>query len=85
MDKYNLDLNNLLLLSLVVKAVIDGGSFPIAIAVVGLLAAQSFKAFLGKKKDTETDQFKEQLAKIEEDLSSVKSKLALTLGSNRMK
>jgi len=85
MKNLNLDLLSLLLISLVVKSLVDGGSFPIAIAVVAILANQGYKAFLANKVDHKSEAQEARLKLIEEELSSVKSKLALTLGSNRLK
>jgi hypothetical protein len=85
MKNLNLDLLSLLLISLVVKSLVDGGSFPIAIAVVAILANQGYKAFLANKVDQRSEAQEARLKLIEEELGSVKSKLALTLGSNRLK
>lgn len=85
MKNLNLDLASILLVALVIKSIVDGGSFPVAIAVVAILANQAYKAHLARQKDHQSEAMDARLKSIEEDLGSVKSKLALTLGSNRMK
>jgi hypothetical protein len=85
MKNLNIDLLSVLLIALITKSIVDGGSFPIAIAVVAILANQAYKAHLAKKRDLETEALNARFKVLEEDVGSVKSKLALTLGSNRMK
>jgi hypothetical protein len=85
MNKLNIDLLSVLLIALITKSIVDGGSFPIAIAVVAILASQAHKAFLSKKEDTKGNEQAEELKLMKDRISSVESKYAMTMGTNRLK
>ena len=85
MKNLNLDLLSLLLIGLITKSIVDGGSFPVAIAAVAILANQAYKAYLSQKVDKASEQQAEELKLLKDRVGSLESKLALTLGSNRLK
>ena len=85
MKNLNIDLLSILLIALITKSIVDGGSFPIAIAIVAILASQAHKALLNKKEDTKASAHEEEFKLMRERISSVESKYAMTMGTNRLK
>lgn len=81
--KLNIDLLSLLLVALITKSVISGGTFPIAIAIAAIVAGHSYKLFLNKEKDNKAKLDDEKIKKFEERIASVESKYAMTMGTNR--
>lgn len=81
----NFDFRPYLLIALAAKAVLDGGSFPIAIIAASVLVSQAYSAFLGKQKDFQKEAFEDEIKSLKDRIGSMESKMALTMGTNRLK
>jgi hypothetical protein len=76
-------LSQLLLAALSTKAIVDGGSIPVAIAIVALVAGIAYKGYLAKDRQIKIDADKKLLEDLVERVKSVEAKYAMTMGATR--
>lgn len=83
MDKLNLDLYKVLLTALVVRSVVDGGNFPLAIGISALIGILAFQSHLAKEKNNTRMLDEAKIKAFEDRVGSIESKYALTVSSSR--